>query len=138
MTPFVRFVRIDDGGIIKEVGTTDAQAWEFLKTTYPNAADYFAIAPSRQAEIGWLFDRATQAIGPRPKLPAYFDPDTVPAGQTTTMEGVRAGAKIRVGSDEREHPGGALVVGFTAPGVYEVRIEAFPFAETTFMLEVTS
>lgn len=85
------------------------------------------------------FDTRTNEIRPRPalELPASLEAS---AGMLTAPFELPACTLVFSGpvGVEYEHPGGPFKVGFTIPGTYTIKGEAFPARPFALTLEVTA
>ncbi|MGW5961019.1 hypothetical protein [Methylorubrum thiocyanatum] len=74
----------------------------------------------------------------RPQLAQGFDKTEIAVREAATLPDVPAATVSFEGpmKGTHRHPGGDLVVGWTLPGTYTVRIEAFPYLPAEFKLTV--
>lgn len=84
------------------------------------------------------FSAGAPVLTPRPELDRGFDKEEIGVREPATLADLPAAVVTFEGpvKGRHEHKGGDLVVGWTVPGTYTVRVEAFPYLPAEFVLTV--
>jgi len=136
-TGLVRFVDYDPSGrIIADGGMSEQDV---------PAAQQFRLQPFLLGDgkpethyVEFVGDARAPVLRVRPAFTEGFDKTEVALREAATLADLPAATVSFEGpmKGTHRHPGGDLVVGWTLPGTYTVRIEAFPYLPAEFTLTV--
>lgn len=133
MVPFLKY---DEDGRIGETGTQSIVAIEMMQ----DEGELILANEIGDPNKDWIdTSSGSPVVVPRPtlELPASLE---VEAGVEVAIEGVPACLVRFTGplEGEQEHEEGDLEIGFSIPGAYTIRGEAFPHRPFEIALEVTA